>query len=310
MVDSDSDSDKKEELNEKLTAEESEQLLDVESKRSPVLLRLTAEMFRQHSDLFLQHAAVLERVATHPNDPSSWKIEEEPPESVQKTLLRENVTALAIKSYESMLLVQKRVDYLETVMRRNGLRPLRRAVKEVPKKVLLPATAKNAFYWFRHEHGPRFAEEAGVKDIYSHQVKNKLAAIWETMSPSQRLPYMKKAKAAVPNFFPKRRPSKAAASRSAKKPDNESEESGDEGPPKKRIATKKRARAAPKSAEKPDGDSDDDSESADLQRKKRAPRNVASVVVNQQGSDWEIEDVEPEEDDSDDLDQVPIVVEL
>jgi hypothetical protein len=42
-------------------------------------------------------------------------------------------------------------------------------------------------------------------DIHSSKVNTKLDTIWETMNPNQRLPpYVKKAKAAVPNFFPKR----------------------------------------------------------------------------------------------------------
>ena len=106
-------------------------LLQKKKKRSPdaalpherggPLMRLTADMFRQHSDLYLKQAAILERIATNPTDPVSWQLEEPSPESIQDCLLRENTAALAVKSYQSMLQVQQRVDYLERLMIRNGI---------------------------------------------------------------------------------------------------------------------------------------------------------------------------------------------
>lgn len=89
--------------------------------KSSMVLRMTAQMFHQHSEIFLRQAAVLERMASNPSDPSSWNLEEPSPESVQDRLHNENAVSLAIKSYESMLEVQKRVDYMERLMLYNGV---------------------------------------------------------------------------------------------------------------------------------------------------------------------------------------------
>jgi hypothetical protein len=85
------------------------------------LLRLTADMFRQHSELYLKHAGVLERVASNPSDPLAWQLEEPSPEQIQDKLLQEHAADLAVKGYHSMLQVQKRVDYMEGLMIKNGI---------------------------------------------------------------------------------------------------------------------------------------------------------------------------------------------
>jgi hypothetical protein len=91
------------------------------AQKQGLLLRLTADMFRQHSELYLKHAAVLERVASNPSDPLAWQLEEPSPESIQDKLLQENVAALAVKGYQSMLQVQKRVNFMEGLMMKNGI---------------------------------------------------------------------------------------------------------------------------------------------------------------------------------------------
>lgn len=89
--------------------------------KSPLLLRLTADMFRQHSDLYLKQAAVLERIASSPNNPESWMIQEDTPEVISQQIQQQATTTLACKSYQGMLQVQKRVDHMERLMTRNGM---------------------------------------------------------------------------------------------------------------------------------------------------------------------------------------------
>lgn len=164
--------------------------------RSPPLLRLTAEMFRQHASMFLQQAAVLERVAMEPTDPTSWKIREEAPENVQKRLLQENVGLLAMKSYESMLQVQKRVDCLERMLKEQGVKIEARTKPSPIEEPILPEKAKDPFYWFRQEQGPEIAEALGTSDINADSVTSKLRRIWNTMNPEHRLPFKRKAQEA------------------------------------------------------------------------------------------------------------------
>jgi len=85
-----------------------------------MVLRLMADMFRQHSDMYLQHAAILERIVSQPNNPQSWMLQEETPESIAREIRQEETSTLAVKSYQSMLQVQKRVDNMERLMTRNG----------------------------------------------------------------------------------------------------------------------------------------------------------------------------------------------
>jgi hypothetical protein len=164
--------------------------------RSRLLLRMTAHMFRQHSDLLEQHAAVLERMATNPCSPSSWAVDEPSPESLQRQQVQENTAALAVKSYESMLQVQKRIDYLERLLARNGIKQItRKPTSAMPKHRKVSKDSKTAFYWFRQQHGPAILEEFGVSSLWDNAVGQKLLKLWSTMNPHQRLPYWEKAQA-------------------------------------------------------------------------------------------------------------------
>lgn len=156
-------------------------------------------MFRQHSDLFLQQAAVLERVATCPTDPDSWRIDEEAPESVEQKLLKENVSLLAKKSFEGMLQVQKRVDWLERAVTRKGIKPRRQSSatnKNPPKAKRIPTSIGTAYFHFSNEHGPRIGASMGLKSHKVHAVRSELLRIWSTMNPQERLPYLEKAEKA------------------------------------------------------------------------------------------------------------------
>lgn len=165
-----------------------------EKHRTTLILGVAAKMFRQHSDLFEQQAAVLERIASDPQSPSSWAIDEPSPESRQRQIIQENTTALAVKSYESMLQIQKRVDYLERLLTRNGIKRItRKPTSEIPCKRRTTTNSKTAFYWFRHDHGPAIAEEFGVPNISDNLVRQKLLKLWAAMNPNQRLPYWEKA---------------------------------------------------------------------------------------------------------------------
>lgn len=165
-----------------------------EKHRTTLILAVASKMFRQHSDLFEQQAAVLERIASDPQSPSSWAIDEPSPESRQRQVVQESTAALAIKSYEGMLQIQKRVDYLERLLARNGIkRIIRKPTSEIARKRRITTHSKTAFYWFRHDHGPAIAEEYGVPNISDNVVRQKLAKLWAAMNPSQRLPYWEKA---------------------------------------------------------------------------------------------------------------------
>jgi hypothetical protein len=52
---------------------------------------------------------------------NNWMLEEESPERIAARLQQEETTTLAVKSYEGMLQVQKRVDHMERLMTRNGM---------------------------------------------------------------------------------------------------------------------------------------------------------------------------------------------
>lgn len=89
--------------------------------KCPLVLKLVADMFRQQSDLYLHHAAILERISSSPASPQNWMLQEETMEQVERNIRQDKTTTCAIKSYESMLQVQKRVDGMERLMIRNGM---------------------------------------------------------------------------------------------------------------------------------------------------------------------------------------------
>jgi hypothetical protein len=208
-----------------------------EQDRSRLLLRVTAHMFRQHSDLLEQQAAVLERMATNPFSPSSWAVDEPSPESRQREQVQENASALAVKSYESMLQVQKRVDYLERLLARNGIKQItRKPMSEMPKRRKVSKDSKTAFYWFRQQHGPAIMEEFGVSSLWDSAVRQKLLKLWSTMNPHQRLPFWEKAQAEAAREkkektnakgLAKRKPSAGKDSRRKSVSSNEESESGE-----------------------------------------------------------------------------------
>ena len=189
-----------------------------EKQRTTLILSVAAKMFRQHSDLFEQQAAVLERIASDPQSPSSWAVEEPSPESRQRQIIQENTTALAVKSYESMLQIQKRVDYLERLLARNGIkRIIRKPTSEIPRKRRITTNSKTAFYWFRHDHGPAIAEEYGVPNISDNLVRQKLLKLWAAMNPSQRLPYWEKAQEEIERDSATKSSAKATLKKAASK---------------------------------------------------------------------------------------------
>jgi histone H3/H4 len=174
----------------------SELISALEKDRSGLLLRVTAHMFRQQSDLLEQQAAVLERMATNPCSPSSWVVDEPSPESRQRQQVQESATALAVKSYESMLQVQKRVDYLERLLARNGIkRIIRKPMSDMPKQRKVSKDSKTAFYWFRQQYAPAIVEEIGASSLWDNAVRQRLLKLWSTMNPQQRLPFWEKAQA-------------------------------------------------------------------------------------------------------------------
>ena len=165
-----------------------------EQQKTTLVLSVVAKMFRQHADLFEQQAAVLERIATDPTVPSSWATDEPSPESLQRQLIRENTTAVAIKSYESMLQVQKRIDYLERLMTRNGIQRIhRKPSSAIPTTKSFPNDSKTAFYWFKHDHAPAIAKELGISNTSDNRVRQKLLKLWAAMNPHDRMPFWQRA---------------------------------------------------------------------------------------------------------------------
>lgn len=179
---------------------------------SKLLLRLVADMFRQQADLYSQQAVILERVATAPHLASSWKIGDETPEMLQKRLLQGRTSAVAMKSYEGMLQVQKRVDYMASLIKQNGIKEVFREVavsnakgKNYSRRPAWQRCYKKEqpIYWFRREHFDHILEEVKVENPSDSegkllgQVRKKIETIWSSMNPAQRLPYIQKAQAAV-----------------------------------------------------------------------------------------------------------------
>jgi len=174
------------------TERDSQQLYFSKHDHSPLLLRLAADMFRKHSDLFLQQAATLERISATPAKPESWNLTEASPESIQASIRQEQLSDLVVKSYESMCQVQKRVDYLEQLLIINGV-----GTELIPsiKKPSIPRTrGKLPMFWLAQEHGDRLAQEFGSK-----KVKHELIKLWHSMNPAQRMPYIIKADNAMKN---------------------------------------------------------------------------------------------------------------
>jgi hypothetical protein len=171
------------------------------------ILRATADMFRQRADLYEQQAAMLERMATLSHYPSAtWsaEIEQEPsPESLKRQWTLENAPiVLAVKSYEAMLQLQKRVDNVERLMKQNGIKPLGGYVKSRTKEVKWRPTmsrksgnlSKDSFNCFKHLYGPMIADEMKEKCRTTPVVQGHLLKIWSTMNPRQRLSYVEIAK--------------------------------------------------------------------------------------------------------------------
>jgi hypothetical protein len=163
---------------------------------SQKILQVTARMFEQHADLFEHQAAMLQTMSSRPDSPSSWAMEELPSESSQKQLIKEKTEDLIIKSYEGMLRIKRRVDYLQDQMKRNGITQVRhyltadRKAKRLKKEKILYQTP---FYWFQEDHGPNVAEEFGVESHLDYNVQLHLMKQWAVMSPEDRLPYEKKS---------------------------------------------------------------------------------------------------------------------
>lgn len=176
-------------------------------KCSKLLLRLVADMFRQHADLFSQQAQVLEKVATKPELPSSWQLEDETPEKVQQVLLQQRTSAVAMKSYEGVLQVQKRVNYLDSLFRRSGIKTNVKYLESRQKKDKALwqkyRRREEPMYWFRRDNFDHILEEVKIenpsdsqKELYQ-KARRKIETLWASMNPAQRLYYIQKAQAAA-----------------------------------------------------------------------------------------------------------------
>jgi hypothetical protein len=160
------------------------------------ILQLTALMFQQHADLLENQASILNRMASRPDSPTSWAIEEPSPECSQNQLVKEKTEALVIKSYEGMLQIQNRVDYLQNQMRLNGITQVRTDVSEDKKRKRSKGKrlCKTPFDWYREAHGPTVAAEFGVESHLEYNVQFHLMNQWEAMTPEDRVTYEEIAK--------------------------------------------------------------------------------------------------------------------
>lgn len=189
--------------------------------KSPLLLRLTADMFRQHADLYQQHAAILERVSANPNSIQAWQLEEPCPERVAAQVKEEETTTLALKGYESMLQVQKRVNHVERLVKRSGVgvktcvrqRSIMHSAmlethidlcfatlricqsRKTTKKELRiqeKEDPSSALFWFFKQHALRISQDM-QQPLESSQVRKEVVRIWKMMNPVERRPFVDKA---------------------------------------------------------------------------------------------------------------------
>jgi len=89
------------------------------------ILQLFSSMFRQHANLYLQEAAVLEKMALYPEEPhlwfesSSFNDSSSSPillETIDNRILKDNVYQLAKKSYEGMQELKQEMDALQVLV--------------------------------------------------------------------------------------------------------------------------------------------------------------------------------------------------
>lgn len=164
--------------------------------KSPLLLRLTADMFRQHADLYQQHAAILERVSSNPNSIQAWQLEEPCPERVAAQVKEEETTTLALKGYESMLQVQKRVNHVERLVKRSGVgvKTICQSRKTTKKELRIQEKEdpSSALFWFFKQHALRISQDM-QQPLESSQVRKEVVRIWKMMNPVERRPFVDKA---------------------------------------------------------------------------------------------------------------------
>jgi hypothetical protein len=178
-------------------------------------------MFRQHADLYQQHAAILERVSSNPNSIQAWQLEEPCPERVAAQVKEEETTTLALKGYESMLQVQKRVNHVERLVKRSGVgvktcvrqRSIMHSAmlethidlcfatlricqsRKTTKKELRiqeKEDPSSALFWFFKQHALRISQDM-QQPLESSQVRKEVVRIWKMMNPVERRPFVDKA---------------------------------------------------------------------------------------------------------------------
>jgi hypothetical protein len=178
-------------------------------------------MFRQHADLYQQHAAILERISASPNSIQAWQLEEPCPERVAAQVNEEETTTLALKGYESMLQVQRRVNHVERLVKRSGVgvktcvrqrsrmhgamlethidlcfATLRICQSRKTTKKELRIQEKedpsSALFWFFKQHALRISQDL-QQPLESSQVRKEVVRIWKIMNPVERRPFVDKA---------------------------------------------------------------------------------------------------------------------
>mmetsp|Transcript_17764 Transcript_17764/g.25083 ORF Transcript_17764/g.25083 Transcript_17764/m.25083 type:complete len:600 (+) Transcript_17764:249-2048(+) len=87
----------------------------------PSLLRIVSRMFRQHADLFLKQASLLDRIAANPNTKNieKWDIDNfmsHRSDSLEIEIKNDRAVDLAKNTYEGMIHIRNRLDCLQNIV--------------------------------------------------------------------------------------------------------------------------------------------------------------------------------------------------
>lgn len=115
--------------------------LDAIHKATSIHARVVAQMLRHHAQLFLRHAAILERMALRPNRPATWDLNHEdalPLEELQEKIKEEAIIYLAKNSYQTMKCMRKRWKRLKHLVRLNLVDVAKRKISTTDSSSQVP----------------------------------------------------------------------------------------------------------------------------------------------------------------------------
>merc|ERR1712232_647537 len=94
-------------------------------------------------------------------------------EMARRNIIQQRTCQIARKSFESMLESQKRVDYLEYILRRKGLKLYE---QKSECKRIIQGDASDPVYWLGREHNDRLMEEAKINYATDSKMREKSAS--------------------------------------------------------------------------------------------------------------------------------------